>query len=145
MYSSAVPVLLASNYTAFGTNGTAGTIFGILLLAGHGVSFSSNQLDLFISGMSTFVECPVAPQYATWAPGLTLLLQFSTHTVVGSTLQLGGVCSSDAVLTLQSSPSLSKPVWTNATIKVIPNGESFTCIVPLTSTPLFYRMIDSSR
>lgn len=70
--SSAVPI-------RFKTTGpgpwTAGDIFGILVLAGHGIDMTNNAASEAVldAALAAAGEAPVDPEYSTWAPGLTVV------------------------------------------------------------------------
>lgn len=70
--SSAVPV-------RFKTTGPgpwiAGDIFGLLVLAGHYYDATNDSANVAIldAALASAGEAPVDPQYATWAPGLTVV------------------------------------------------------------------------
>jgi len=73
--STAVPVM----FTSPGPGWVPGDTFGILTLAGHGISYrkdsgtpgGSDQQE-FEQTMQQQPEARVSPQYATWAPGLVV-------------------------------------------------------------------------
>jgi len=148
MITHATPMMFAANYPQLGTNAIAGKTFGVLLLAGHGIGFSTNNsadLERFIQVVGTFVECPVDPQYASWAPGLNVPLQFTTVTFLNGNVQFNGYCSPTAQLVLQSSPVLVNPVWSFIETTPPTTLGTFNCSAAVPSRPLFYRMIDLSR
>ncbi len=68
--SSAVPIRFKTTTGSW----TAGDIFGIMILAGHGLNYSNSTADIsaFQTALGT-AELPVDPQYSTWAPGLTVV------------------------------------------------------------------------
>jgi hypothetical protein len=148
--TTAVPVMFTANYPTI--NAHVGDTFGILLLSGHGVSYSSRTSDTqaFQQAMAQLPEQPVAVQYATWAPGLIVPVQFSSITSVagGGAVLLNGYCSTNASVTLQSTTSLSTiggPVWQNEVTTTGTTNGTFS----VTRTPgvnaKFYRMVDNTR
>ena len=146
--SSAVPVAFTTAVPAIGAN--AGDIFGILLLAGHGINFKQGTASQqqFQQAAAQMTEMPVAPQYATWATGLAVPLQISTVKLTNGIPTISGYCTPNASLKLQSTASLiGGPVWqdevtttgtTNSTFTVAPTS-------PSTSSYKFYRMVDNTR
>lgn len=147
--TTAVPVYF-TNTTAYWQ---AGDVFGILLLAGHGVGFSNNAAAMatFQQTVAQMPEMPVAPQYATWASGLNVPLQVSTVKLTNGIPTISGYCTPSDTLTLQSTTNLSLqaggPVWvdevtttgtTNSTFIVAPPSKS-------TTSAKFYRMVDNTR
>jgi len=146
--SSAVPVAFTTAVPAIGAH--AGDVFGILLLAGHGINFKEGTASQqqFQQAVAQMAELPVAPQYATWATGLAVPLQISSVKMVGGIPQIGGYCTPSATLTLQSTASLiGGPVWvdevtttgtTNSTFLVAPPSKS-------TASAKFYRLVDNTR
>jgi MYXO-CTERM domain-containing protein len=68
---SAPPVLSEQNLSCVGLNGT----FGLLMLAGHGVNYTSSASDQasFSNAMVGQPMLRVLPQYANWGPGLKVL------------------------------------------------------------------------
>jgi hypothetical protein len=146
--STAVPVAFTTSNSPFWN---AGDIFGILLLSGHGINFKEGTASQqqFQAAVTNLTEMPVAPQYATWAPGLNVPLQLGKITYqAGGTVQITGFCTPNASLKLQSTTSLiGGPVWvdevtttgtTNSTFIVSPATKSTTSVK-------FYRMVDNTR
>ena len=145
--TTAVPVYFTNTVTPYWH---AGDVFGILLLAGHGVNLnSSNTADVaaFQQSVAQMSQMPVAPQYATWANGLNVPLQISTVKLTNGIPTISGYCTPSTTLTLQSTTSLiGGPVWvdevtttgtTNSTFSVAP--------APSTASVKFYRMVDNTR
>jgi hypothetical protein len=143
--SSAVPCAFTTDVPAIGAH--AGDIFGILLLAGHGINFNPADIGKFQAAVSQMTEEPVAPQYYTWAPGLNVPLQISTIHLLNGIPQISGYCSALRSLTLQSTTSLSGgPIWITETTTTGTSNSTFT-VSPPTSTAnvKFYRMVDNTR
>jgi hypothetical protein len=146
--STAVPMILVSNVPSI--NGHAGDVFGILMLAGHGIGYNPGSQDLaqFQQTMQQVKEEPVSPQYANWAPGLNVPLQFSKITIQPNGLvTINGYCSSFAQLFLQSSPSLANPDWNFESTAQGSSNATFTVFT--TKNPFqdvkFMRMVDTTR
>jgi hypothetical protein len=144
--STAVPVM----FTSSGPGYHAGDTFGILLLAGHGVSFnSSNSTDViqFQQAMQQMPEEPVAPQYANWAPGLFVPFQFTSIVVSNTFMVLNGYTpSSNGFLLVQSSTSLLNSNWNTFGTAPIGSNGAFSAFVPKPNGgTMFYRMLDNSR
>jgi hypothetical protein len=126
--STAVPVLLASNYPAIG--GSAGDTFGILLLAGHGVSFNqnnSNDVALFQQGIAQIPEQPVAPQYVSWAPGLKTNANAPTNNITincpsNITVTASGLGGAVVFYAVTASGGCSPPPFVSANP---PSGSTF--------------------
>jgi hypothetical protein len=146
--SSAVPCAFTADVPAI--NAHAGDIFGILLLAGHGINYRSDTASQqqFLQAVAQLTEAPVAPQYATWAVGLNVPLQISSVHLSNGIPQISGFCTASTTLKLQSTTSLiGGPVWqdevtttgtTNSTFIVAPATKS-------TASVKFYRMVDNTR
>jgi hypothetical protein len=146
--STAVPCAFTAAVPAIGAN--AGDIFGILLLAGHGINYKqdTSSQQQFQQAVAQMTEAPVASQYANWAPGLKVPLQIAGIHLINGIPQIGGYCTANASLKLQSTTSLiGGPVWqdevtttgtTNSTFIVAPTS-------PSTASVKFYRMVDMTR
>jgi hypothetical protein len=148
--TTAVPVYFTNTVTPYWH---AGDVFGILLLAGHGVNFNGSNSTAVASFQQTVAQMPqmpVAPQYATWAVGLNVPLQISTVKMVGGIPQISGFCTPSTTLTLQSTTDLGAiggPVWVDEVTTTGTTNSTFI-IAPATkptSSVKFYRMVDNTR
>lgn len=149
--STAVPVAFTAAVPAIGAH--AGDIFGILLLAGHGINFKEGTASQqqFQAAVAQMTEMPVAPQYATWATGLNVPLQIGKIIMqAGGIPQISGYCTPSTTLTLQSTTDLGAiggPVWVDEVTTTGTTNSTF--IVAPTSRPTasvkFYRMVDNTR
>ncbi|PWU15973.1 MAG: hypothetical protein C5B50_14330 [Verrucomicrobia bacterium] len=148
--STAVPVAFkTSNLPAW----HAGDIFGVLLLAGHGINFTNNTTDVaqFQQAIAQMSELPVAPQYITWAPNLTIPLQISTVNLnkTGGLVQITGYATPGLPLFLQQTPSLVSPTtWQIVGSAQSNNTNGFfstTANLSPTAPAMFYRMVDPTR
>lgn len=147
--STAVPVVFNTAVPAIGAN--AGDTFGVLLLAGHGINYTPTQGDEsnFVQTVTTSVEAPVAPQYATWATGLNVPLQLAGLKLqTGGTLLFTGYCTPNTTLLLQSTPSLTQTsVWSTVNEALGTSNATFSVTATKSSATsmMFYRMLDNTR
>jgi hypothetical protein len=143
--TTAVPVYF-TNTTAYWH---AGDVFGIILLAGHGVNYSNVVADVtsFTQAFAQMTAEPVASQYSAWAPGLNVPLQIAGIHLINGIPQIGGYCTANASLKLQSTTSLiGGPVWQDEVTTTGTTNSTFI-VAPPTSTASvkFYRMVDMTR
>ena len=139
--TTAVPVYFTNAVPAIGAN--AGDVFGILLLAGHGVSMNpsnTTQVAQFQAATAAMTPMPVAPQYATWAAGLSVPLQISSIRLTNGIPHISGFCTPSNTVKLQSTTDLGAiggPVWqdevtttgtTNSTFTVAPTSPSTSSV-----------------
>jgi len=148
--TTAVPVYFTNTVAG---KWKAGDVFGILLLAGHGVSFSSSnttQVASFQQSVAQMAPMPVAPQYATWAAGLNVPLQVSTVKLTNGIPTISGYCTASTTLTLQSTTNLNAiggPVWVDEVTTTGTTNSTFIVAPPSrpTTSAKFYRLVDNTR
>jgi hypothetical protein len=142
--TTAVPVYF-TNTTAYWH---AGDVFGIILLAGHGVNYTNVVADVtnFTQVFAQMIGEPVAPQYATWAVGLNVPLQISGTSLINGNVQFNGYCTAGNSVTLQSADTLINPTWVNVTTTTGTANGTFTAVTTKsTASVKFYRMVDNTR
>jgi hypothetical protein len=102
--STAVPVAFKNSNPPL-WNG--GEILGILMLAGHGINYSSGNASEFQQAMSHATEMQVDPPYATWAPDLSVPFQISGISVQpGGIVQINGYCRPNSMVLLHATSDL---------------------------------------
>jgi ribosomal protein L35AE/L33A len=149
--TTAVPVYFTNDVPAIGAH--AGDVFGIILLAGHGVNINpsnTTQVAQFQTAVSEMTPEPVAPQYASWAVGLNVPLQISSISLqTPGIVQISGYGTVSNSVTLQSTTNLDLiggPVWVDEVTTTGTTNSTFT-VAPARSTASvkFYRMVDNTR
>jgi hypothetical protein len=96
---SAPPVVAEQSLPCVAAGGT----FGLLMLAGHGVSYTSSDADqaAFTAVMVRQPELPVLPQYANWGPGLKVVQNVPGLPGPGAVVIAFGLLLLTGVLVLQ--------------------------------------------
>lgn len=140
--SLAVPFMFEADNPLVGAH--AGDIFGLLLLAGHGVSMGSNDIASFQTNIQMLTEMQVLPQYQTWAPNLRVAPMITSIALFGGgDLLIQGQGASRSEYVLETSTTIAPGAWVSSGLVVLANSMgnfALTYPGPLLDPQRFFRM-----